>query len=64
MPKFDIPINFTIEASTELLAEKAIKHLLDTMILKRGLETILEYDNFEFIVEDSSCSGCRDNSIK
>ena len=56
--KFDIPINFTIEAPTEAHAEAMITQLLKKGIRRHGLENIIEYDFFEFL----SASPCKDNA--
>jgi len=66
--KFDIPINFTIEAPTEAHAEAMITQLLKKGIRRHGLDNIIHYDFFEFLSAgsckanaESCCSGCGDN---
>jgi len=59
--KFDIPINFTVEAQSEQQAEQLLHKQLTKTIQRNGLEELIEFQNFEFIAEKSSCFGCRDD---
>ena len=59
--RFDIPINFSVEAKTEGDAERLLYKELTRMIAKHGYGELIEFQNFEFIAEESCCGGCGDN---
>lgn len=61
MSKYDIPINFTVEAKTETEAVATLHGLLDRVTLKYGLENLVAYEDFEFIAKEPSHSRCGDN---
>ena len=52
--KFDIPINFTVEADDEEMAEYLLRDMLKRMIRRYGLFDLIQYENFEFIVAEPS----------
>ena len=54
--KFDIPINFTVEADDEEMAEYLLRDMLKRMVRRYGLFDLIQYENFEFIVAEPS--GC------
>jgi hypothetical protein len=56
--KFDIPINFTIEAPTEAHAEAMITQLLKKNIKRHNLNNIIHYNFFEFL----STNSCKTNT--
>lgn len=58
--KFDIPINFSVEAPNEGMAEDLVYNQLKRMITRYGLEDILAFQYFEFIAEEPH-SGRRRN---
>ena len=56
--KWDVPVNFIVSAVTEEEADDFVKKMLNSAIYKRGLEDLIEFQNFEFVASESSCSGC------
>ena len=52
--KFDIPINFTVEADDEEMAEYLLRDMLKRMVRRYGLFDLIQYENFEFIVAEPS----------
>jgi len=54
--KFDIPINFTVEADDEEMAEYLLRDMLKRMVRRYGLFDLIQYENFEFIVAEPG--GC------
>jgi hypothetical protein len=58
MVKFDIPINFTVLAESEQNAVLFVHKLLKSAIHRRGLGDIIEFEDFIFIANESSCIGC------
>ena len=59
--KFDIPINFTVEADDEEMAEYLLRDMLKRMVRRYGLFNLIQYENFEFIVAEPGGCGCGDN---
>ena len=50
--KFDIPINFTVEADDEEMAEYLLRDMLKRMVRRYGLFDLIQYENFEFIIAE------------
>lgn len=59
--KFDIPINFTVEADDEEMAEYLLRDMLKRMVRRYGLFDLIQYENFEFIIAEPGSCGCGDN---
>jgi hypothetical protein len=59
--KFDLPVNFKIEAKDEKDAEVQLNKLLRKAVRRYGLEEVLDYEYFEFLDGIPSCSGCGNN---
>jgi len=59
MKTFDIPINISVEATTEEKAEKFVFDFLKMATKEFGVEQkIINWEYFEFIPKESHCSGC------
>ena len=57
--KYDIPINISVEATTEEKAEKFVFDFLKMATKEFGVEQkIINWEYFEFLPEKSSCTGC------
>ena len=67
--KFDIPVNFTVEAKDEKTAIEELMWFIKTAVFTIGKEDeIVDYELFEFIPEHSveadaepSCGRCGNN---
>ena len=63
--KFDIPINISVETTTEEKAEKFVFDFLKMATKEFGVEQkIVDWQYFEFLEKESSCSGCGNHNIK
>ena len=59
MKTFDIPINISVEATTEEKAEKFVFDFLKMATKEFGVEQkIINWEYFEFLPKESSCAGC------
>ena len=57
--KYDIPINISVEAKTEEKAEQFVFDFLKMATKEFGVEQkIINWDYFEFLPKESSCTGC------
>ena len=57
--KWDIPVNFTVEADDEQMAEYLLHDMLRRIVRRYGLFDLIQYENFEFIATEPSCCGHR-----
>jgi len=65
MNTFNIPINIKVQAKDEQAAEKFVFDFLKMATKEFGVEQkIVDWQYFEFLEEESSCSGCGNNNIK
>ena len=61
--KFNIPINISVEATTEEKAEQFVFDFLKMATKEFGVEQkIINWDYFEFLPEGSYSSGCRNHN--
>ena len=59
--KYDIPVNFTVYAESEVEAERLVLKYVDKMIREFDLGTeITDHELLVFVSEDS-CDGCGNN---
>ena len=62
--KFDIPINITAIATNEQKAENQVMEFMIKAIREFGIEhRIADFQYYEFVTQESSDSGCRDNDV-
>jgi len=60
--KFDIPINISVETTTEEKAEKFVFDFLKMATKEFGVEQrIINWEYFEFLPEESCSRGCGNN---
>ena len=63
--KYDIPINISVEATTEEKAEKFVFDFLKMATKEFGVEQkIVDWQYFEFLEKESSCPGCGNHNIE
>ncbi len=56
---FDIPINIKVQAKDEQAAEKFVFDFLKMATKEFGVEQkVVDWQYFEFLIEESSCTGC------
>ena len=64
MTHFDIPINISVYATNEQKAEQQVLDFMVKAIKEYGVEhCVADFEYFEFVAEESSNSGRRDNNI-
>ena len=64
MTRFDIPINITVTATNEALAEKSVMDFMIKSIKEFGVEcSVADFEYFEFVAEEHRDSRRRDNNI-
>ena len=62
--KFDIPINITVTATNEALAEKSVMDFMIKSMKEFGVEcSVTDFEYFEFIADKASDSRRRDKNV-